>query len=46
MFADINNSSMGYTCDRYAGLCYIDSYTSEYSSENDCLKECPSLRFK
>jgi len=46
LFADINNSSMGYTCDRYAGLCYIDSYTSEYSSENDCLKECPSLRFK
>jgi hypothetical protein len=46
LYADVTNSNNGYTCDRYSGICYIDKYTSEYNTENDCLNQCPDLRFK
>lgn len=46
LYADVTNSNNGYTCDRYSGICYIDKNTSEYSNENDCLNQCPDLRFK
>ncbi len=44
--ADINNSPIGYACDRYSGLCIVDKTNAEYTSEKDCLKVCPDLRFK
>lgn len=46
LLADVLNFKTGYTCDRYSGLCIVDKYAAEYSSEKDCLNICPDLRFK
>jgi len=46
ILADISNNKVGYTCDRFSGLCEVDTIGAEFSSEASCQKSCSTSRYK
>lgn len=46
LLADVTPNKVGYTCDRFSGLCEIDTIAAEYTSETSCQKSCSVSRYK
>ncbi len=44
--ADVSINKIGYTCDRFSGICEVDTISAEYTNKNSCQQACSNLRYK
>jgi uncharacterized membrane protein (Fun14 family) len=46
LFADVAATTSGYTCDRFSGICEVDTMAAEHTNKTSCQEECSKSRYK